>query len=372
MEGRPTYLEINLGALKKNLEKIRSIAKYAQVIAIVKANAYGLGAVPIAKVLEASCVDAFGVACASEGLQLREAGIKKPILILGGIYRGEIKDSLANDLTPVVGGFDQLKQLVIELKRLGRSANVHIKVDTGMGRLGFQINELVKLFDELEKSRGYIKVRGLMSHLACADQPENPYTEYQTKKFREVISLFEKAGYKKVIKHLANSAGIMFWQQTIFDAVRPGIFLYGARPDPYIKTGPKPLPVARFYTKIALIKTVPVGTAVSYGSTFVTKRKTRLGVCPVGYADGYLRGLSNRAEVLVNGKRTHVIGNICMDMTMVDLTDITDAKVGDEVILCGKQGNEEISVEELAKWLGTIPYEILCHIGARVPRIYVD
>lgn len=372
MEGRPTYLEINLGALKKNLEKIRFIAKGAKIIAIVKANAYGLGAVPISKVLEASSVDAFGVACASEGLQLRNAGIKKPILILGGIYRGEVKDSLANGLTPVVGGFDQLKQLVPELKKLGTSASVHIKVDTGMGRLGFQINELNKLFDELQKSPGYIEVSGLMSHLACADQPENPYTEHQTKRFREVISMFEKVGYKKIVKHMANSAGVMFWQQTIFDAVRPGIFLYGARPDPYIKTGPKPTPVARFYTKIALVKTVPEGTAVSYGSTFVTKRRTRLGVCPVGYADGYLRGLSNRAEVLVNGKRTHVIGNVCMDMTMIDLTDIPAAKVGDEVILCGKQGDEEISVEKLANWLGTIPYEILCHIGARVPRIYVD
>ncbi len=361
---RPTWVEIDLDALRFNARVIRSRACVRYMIAVVKADAYGHGAKEVSLALE-DLVDIFGVATIEEGIELREAGIKRPILILGSYYNGEQEALIEYRLTPVVGNWDALDSI------RNTGLDVHLKFDTGMTRIGFDLTDGEKLIEEIKGAN--IRVIGLMSHFANADLIDLRFTELQLKRFLTIKDMFAKSGIFPHFIHIANSAASLKLPGAHFNTIRPGISLYGYRPSEGFKTDKdiKLKRVMSWKSSIIQIRKVPRDTPISYGSTFVTKRASTIGVVCVGYADGLSRLLSNRIKFLVKKYWAPVVGNICMDLTMVDLTDIPDVRVGDEVILIGEDGDKKVTAEDHARLSGTISYEILCSVGKRVPRIYI-
>lgn len=369
MENANSILEIDLTALKKNLAVIKEkLALCTTVVAIVKADAYGHGAVPVAQKLETLGVNWFGVTSLSEAIQLREAGIKAHILLLGGFKPEETREVIAYELTPFVGDFDCLRQLSMWAKSHDKKLKLHLKVDTGMGRLGFLPQEAKKAL-EFILSCPFLEVEAIGSHFSTADE-DLGYALEQLERFKTFLSDLPKGLRNRPKRHMANSAAIFTLPQSHFEMVRPGISLYGLHPSLDFKRRVSlPLePVMSWKTHVAELKELPLNWGVSYGRTFVTKRRTRVAVLPVGYADGYLRSLSNKAHVLIKGKKAPVIGRITMDWTMVDVTDLNDVKKGDEVLLFGKG----LGAEELAAQAGTIPYEITCLAGKRAKRVVKD
>ncbi len=374
---RPTTAHIDLGALRHNLAQVRRLAGAREVIAIVKADAYGHGAVPVARALAAEGVTRFGVALVEEGRVLREAGVRGEILVLGGFVEDQAAEIVELGLTATIFHAGHAAALNEAARRAGRAAPVHAKIDTGMGRLGFAIDAAPDAVAALARC-AFLRLEGLMTHFADADLADPTYAREQVARFDAVAETVRRAGVRIPIRHAANSAAVMAasWRSAaggpLYDAVRPGLMLYGVHPGPAVGAGVDLRPVLSLTTRILLLKRVPPGMPISYGRTFVTRRDSLIAVLPIGYADGYPRALSNAGRVLVRGRAAPVVGRVCMDLTMVDVTDVPGAAEGDEAVVIGAQGAAAITAEDVAAGAGTIAYEILCGIGPRVPRRYLD
>ena len=360
-ELRGTFAEIDLGAFERNIDAIVArLPEGTRLIALLKANAYGHGAVELAKRCAADKVAMIGVALLEEGLELRRAGIAIPILVLGALNEVQVRLALENDITIGVPGPEPLAHIARVAR--DRDVNIHLKLDSGMGRMGCVESELPRVV-ELLRSSPRIKLEALYTHLANAGDAHDPFTEQQVARFETLVELLREAGIEAPRHHVANSAATMRGI-TPGDFARVGIALYGA--EPLDNDSLRLEPVMRWRTEIVRLKELPPGHAIGYGTTFHTKRASRIATLPVGYADGYRRALGNRAEVLVRGRRAPVVGRVSMDLTTIDVTDVPDVAVGDEVVLLG----EAIRVEELAAKLDTISYEVFCGVSARVPRVY--
>ena len=366
----PTYASVNLTALAHNLSCIRRyLSPGCEVMAIVKANAYGHGAVDITQALARQGIGRFAVASLDEGVTLRQAGISAPIVVLGALFEEQIADLIAHRLTPVVGDAQLLPALAKAARSHPTPYPIHLKVETGMGRLGFSPEELLSLLDD-PILQSPLLVEGMMTHLADADGADSAFTERQLAAFRAMLEQIRQRGLPLPLVHTANSAAIVRFPEAHFSLVRPGIMLYGYHTLPASFPAPDLQPVLSLRTTIAQLRTIPRGGTVSYNRTFVATRPTRIAVLPIGYADGYSRRLSNRGSVLIQGRRAPIVGLVCMDMIMVDVTDFAQLQVGEIATLIGQQGGESIGADEIADWIGTIPYEVLCGIGSRVPRLY--
>ena len=370
-ESSPTSASVDLTALAQNVAHVRRLAPHAEMLAVVKANAYGHGAVEITRALQQLAVHRFGVATVDEGIALRQAGIRDAIVVLGATLPAQFSDLAAHRLTPVLYRADLVQAFAAVVEPSAAPYPVHIKIETGMGRLGVLPHELPDLLSKPE-FRAPLRLEGLMTHLADADNQHVGHTEDQLARFQQVLHLVQEHGLAIPLIHVANSAGIIKFPTSQHSLVRPGIMLYGYHTLPNDSTNPELQPILTWKTTIAHMHTIAAGGGVSYNRTFIASRQTRVAVLPVGYADGYNRLLSNRGQVLIGGQRVPVIGRVCMDMTMVDVTDVRSANIGDEAILIGQQGSERITAADLAAWQQTIPYEILCAIGPRVPRRYLS
>lgn len=369
---RPTVAEIDLAALRHNLAQVTRFCRSGQrILAVVKADAYGHGAVHVSQALAAAGVEQFGVALLEEALELRQAGISHPILVFGGCYPGQEEQFLQHQLMPAVSDRQSLFRLDRFARQAGHAMKVHLKLDTGMGRAGFLPDEFLQLLPELSHLQG-LRFVGLMSHLACADEMQDEVTPGQLEKFSALLREVRSQGLVIPDIHIGNSAGLVGWDCPECTLVRPGIMLYGGMPGEKYRESLDLEPVMHLRTRIALLKRVPPGTGVSYGHRFHARRETLVAVLPIGYADGYNRLLTNRGQVLVGGQRAPVIGTVCMDWIMIDVTDIPQVDVGDPVTLLGAMGDQLISAEEWAEWVGSISYEVFCRIGQRVPRRYLE
>ncbi len=365
MSLQKVYAEISLGALSDNLEVVRTKAGSSRIAAVVKADAYGHGALKVAERLINSGAYALGVACTAEAIELREAGIRAPILVF--FDWDNINECFRYNLTPVVFDIHTAEQLSAEARRRGEQKKVHVKIDTGMGRTGFTMPGAVKAICAIA-GLGNIEIQGLMSHFADADLQDKDFAKFQLRQFRKAADELRAGPLQVEFLHMANSAATLTLPDAHMDMVRPGIMLYG-----YSCCSNQDLrPVMTIKSRIALIKKVPRGTSISYGRTFITERESTIATIPAGYADGYNRLLSNRGEVLINGCRAPVAGRVCMDTTMVDVTDVADVTYDSEVVLMGKQGDEAITADEIASRTGTIAYEVLTSVGKRVKRVYID
>lgn len=369
-KGRPTFCSINLEALRWNFRQVRKrVGPQVKILSIVKADAYGHGAAKIAKILAASGSDGFGVATLEEGIELREGGIRSPVLILAGFYPAQLEQLLLNKLTPVVCEMDGLRRLEVLARRRRVSLKFHLKIDTGMGRIGFLASEVDSWLPEISELKA-LKLEGVFSHFSHAENVGGGYSQNQLALFRRVIQRLRGAGYDPPLIHLANSAAVITLPSAYFTMVRPGLMLYGIHPCPEMAEKVSLKPVLSWRSRILQLKRLPKGSSISYGQTFVTQRESLIATLPVGYADGFHRLLSNRGAVLVRGERAPIVGRVCMDLTMIDVTDIRGVQQGDEVVLLGKQGADQISADEMARWAETISYEIFTSISARVPRIH--
>lgn len=374
-DSRPTVAEIDLAALRYNYCRIREAVKpECGVLAVVKADAYGHGFMDVALELEKLGVTAFGVAFLAEGIQLRKSGIDRPILILGGIYPGQEKKCVGFNLSTAVFDLEQAKALDAVAGRLYRKAKIHVKIDTGMGRLGVPFQTAAEFFAAL-KELNHIELEGILSHFASADELDDSgreYTNLQAERFAAAVESARRSGFEPRYQHIANSAAVFGLELPGCNLVRPGIALYGALPSADFAGKMDLKPVMSLKSRVAMLKWVEPGTSISYARRYTAGERTRVASVPVGYADGYRRSLTNRGEALVRGVRAPVIGTVCMDWIMLDVTDVPDVAVGDEVVLMGsdKEGRS-IRAEELAEWSQTIPYEFFCGISKRVPRVYV-
>jgi alanine racemase len=369
---RPTRAEVNLAHLRHNLRFVQRAAGGAAVWAVLKADGYGHGAKAVARTLERAGANGICVALLEEGIELREAGIQVPILITGGYYGRAWSELLRHDLTPVIHDPGQLEAIADEVKFSGAEPiNIHVKVDTGMARLGIAPKDVPAMAKALHRCPE-VKLQGLMTHFACADAAETESIEHQLDLFEEATRAFRAEGISPTLRHAANSAAVLKSPRSWLDVVRPGIALFGVQPSAGVC--PELRPVMRVRSEIVALRELPEGAPVGYGATFRTTRTSRIATVPVGYADGFCRALSNRGSLLVRGKRAPVVGAVSMDMTMLDVTEITDVRVGDECVVLGAQkgplGQDAISAEEIASTLGTIPWEVLTDISRRVPRFY--
>jgi alanine racemase len=374
-DSRPTFAEISLAALRQNFKTVRnSVSTKAGILAIVKADAYGHGFTDISRELEQCGVDAFGVAFLAEAIQLRKSGIDKPILLLGGLYPGQERKCVGFNVSTAVFSIEQLKALDHVAGKLFRKAHVHLKVDTGMGRLGVRFDEASAFLKEIRKCKN-IELEGIISHFASADELDESgqyFTRLQAERFAWVVDEAKRLKLSPRYIHIANSAGALIRDYQFCNLVRPGIALYGALPSGDFQGKLALKPVMSLKSRIAMLKTVEAGTTISYARRFTTAKKSLIASVPVGYADGYPRALTNKGQALVRGERATVSGTVCMDWIMLDVSHIEGVEVGDEVVLMGedKLGNV-IHAEEIATWAGTIPYEIFCGISKRVPRVYI-
>lgn len=375
---RPTIARIDLAALRHNMKLVRSrIPEQCGVLVPVKADAYGHGLLPVARVLESEGVDWLGVAIVEEGISLRNAGLQSKILVLGGLTDGSEPLAVETHLTPVVYRSASVRALNAIAARQGRTVNVHLKIDTGMNRLGVPVGHLDS-FLELIEGLEHINIDGVMTHLAEAEDPDGAFTEAQLASFQDAVRHVRRRGHCPHWLHTANSAAVMSRRGTddlnvdefSRALVRPGIALFGHAPAPGLD-GAWPLrPVMSLESGIAFIKKVPAGSEVSYGRTWRAQRETKLATLPVGYGDGYWRIFGNRAHALVRGQRVPVVGRVCMDLCLLDVTDVPHVGEGDRAVLLGSMGGEHVTASELAAIADTIPYEILCAVSPRVPRVY--
>ena len=374
---RPTWAEIDLNHLASNFNQIKKrVSPATRVMAVIKANAYGHGAVECARRLANEGADWFGVALPEEGIELRASGIVQPVLCLGGFWHGQAGMCIQHRLTPVVYRLDMIESLNQAASDAGIVADVHVKVDTGMGRLGIRFDQLSEFVAAIGQFRN-VRIDGLMSHLAAADDDScQPLTEDQVRRFEDAVVVFRDHGYRPTYLHLANSAGIFGHREAWGNMVRPGGVLYGLWRDvlPPSTSDPDLRPVMSLYSRISLLKWVPAGETIGYGCTFEASRKTLIATLPVGYHDGYMRGLSNRARVIVRGNYAPVVGRISMDLTLIDVTNVSGVALDDEVTLLGwDRHNRELKIpaEDLARISGTLSYEVTCGVAERVPRVYV-
>jgi len=370
-EFRSTIIEVNLDALVHNLHEIRKkVGAHCKIMAIVKANAYGHGAVSVATALTQAGADWLGVVSTEEGVELRQAGLLLPILVMGGTLEPEFETLLAYRLTPVVYNAELALLLEETAARAGKPMKIHVKVDTGMGRLGLPPEETAAFIQKISQ-RGQLTVEGLMTHFAEADLENQSFVREQIQKFHRVLKDLDDRGIKIPLSHLANSAALLNHSTSHFQMVRPGIALYGYAPGVGTSLSPNLKPCLRLTTRIVQVKRVPKGTGISYGRTFVTKRESLIACLPIGYADGYSRRLSNKGQVLIRQQRVPIVGRVCMDMTLVDVSKVPEVRLGDEAVLLGQQGNQAIRADEISGWAGTIPYEVLSILNPRIARTYV-
>lgn len=364
---------INLDTIRNNIINVRnSINKNTKLMVIVKADAYGHGAVAVSKALENGIVDAYGVAIIEEAIELRKAGITKPILILGFTPKEQYNLVISYDVMQTVYQYEMAKDFAKEAIRQGKTAKIHIKVDTGMSRLGFSDTyESIKIIKQIASLEG-IYIDGLFSHFAKADEADKESARLQIQRFKRFNDLLRDEGIHIPIRHISNSAGVIEFPEAEYDMVRCGIVTYGIYPSDEVNHSSLNLiPAMELKSHVVYIKEVEAGTGISYGSTYITNRKTKVATIPVGYADGYSRNMSNVGKVIIRGQYAPIIGRICMDYFMVDVTDIEGVSQGDVVTLLGKEGDSVISVETLAKWSHSFPYELVCTVGKRIPRVYL-
>jgi len=369
---KPTWIEININNFLYNLSSIKEyLGPFVKLMAIVKADAYGHGAIPIAKIAEKAGIDAFGVATIDEGIELRKAGIISPILVLScGVFLNQLDEIIEYNLTQNVFSLGMAKALSRKAKACGKKAKVHVKIETGMGRVGIKAEAADKFIESLLNLPG-LEVEGIYTHFATADAKDTSYCMWQFQRFTDLLSRLEARGIKFNLKHAANSAAMLNFKNTHLNMVRVGLALYGHYPSQFVKRSVHIKPLMSVKTKIGFLKEVPENTSISYGKSFITKRRSIIATLPIGYADGLSRLLSNQHTVLVKGIHCPIIGNICMDECMIDVTEVPDVSNGNEVVIMGKSGNNEITAEEIAEKIGTINYEILCQFRARAKRIYL-
>ncbi|MGQ9674764.1 MAG: alanine racemase [Chloroflexota bacterium] len=369
--GRPAWAEIDLDAIEHNVRQIRLlIGQHVELLAVVKANAYGHGAGPVAKAALEAGANRLGVAIVDEGVQLRRAGIKHPILVLGYIPPWQANEVVGQDLMATVNTWQTALALSARASALGREATVHVKVDTGLGRFGLLPHEVLKFVRGL-LTLPSLRLEGFWTHFATADEKDKEYTRRQLAVYHEALKSLSDAGISIPCRHVANSAATLEMPESHLDMVRCGIALYGLYPSVEVGHAVALQPAMSLKARLARVRELPVGSSVSYGRKFVADRPTLVGLVPFGYADGFDRGLSSVGSVIVRGRRAPVIGRVCMDQFVVNLQDVSGAAQDDEVVIIGRQGDEEITADEVALAAATINYEIVCGIGARVPRVYI-
>ncbi len=365
MQIRPTTVTVDLAAIRHNLGVIRELAPGLAVCAVVKADAYGHGLKPVGRTLANAGIDWLAVALIEEGRALRAEGIATPILVLGAALDGGFDELLESRLVPAIFRADHLESLARAAR--GRRTEMHLKLDTGMGRLGVPVSELPGFLDALGRHPNLV-LDGVLTHFANADLADREFNGRQLQLFQEALEMLRARGHAPRWHHIANSAAVISYPEAREGLLRPGLMTYGLKPLP---CSIDLRPAMRWTTRPVHLKSVPAGTRVSYGGRWVSSRTSRIATLPVGYADGYPRAMTGKAEVLVRGKRAPVVGTNCMDLCMIDVTDVPGVALEDEVVLMGTQGDEAITAYDLARWAGTIPYEIVCGVGPRVPRAYV-
>ncbi|MDY4028263.1 MAG: alanine racemase [Butyrivibrio crossotus] len=366
-----TYSIIHLDSIYTNIEEAKKrVGNDTKIMAIVKANAYGHGAVEVAGAIKDK-VYGFAVATVREALTLRESGVDNPILVLGYVCKAEYESVIRNNIIFAMLTKDMAKDISECAVRIGITAKCHIKINTGMNRIGFPVNE--EAIDDIAELTGYegLDCEGIFMHFATADSADKSYAKHQFELFMDVISKLEKRGIQFKIRHCANSAAIIDLPEYKLDMVREGIILYGLKPSDEVDASMKYYPALELKTHVIFVKELGVGESISYGRTFVTDRPMRIATVAIGYADGYPRSLSNKGYVLIHGKKAKVVGRVCMDQMMIDVTDIPDVNVEDVVTVVGKDGSEEITFEEVGELSGRFNYEFVCDISERVERKYV-
>ena len=377
---RATRAEINLKAFKHNLQNLKTVlGSKTDIMAVIKADAYGHGALPCAKAAIESGVGYLGAGVIEEGIELRKNGIRGPILILGGIFPDEVADLVHHNLSTMLYTSHLVEALSKEGEKQGKTINIHIKVDTGMNRLGVLPENLSALTEKI-CSLPNLKIEALSTHFSSADDENLSITNQQIELFKKALNKLKNAGIIPPLTHLANTSALFRFPESHSKMVRPGLILYGALPSPILNPVVQNFcqnenlenfePVMQWKSRIILLKSVQKGQALSYSRKYFTQKDSHIATLPIGYADGLPRRLSNNMEVLVKGRRVPQVGTICMDMILIDVSEVPDVQIGEEVVIFGKQGEEVIQVEELAQKADTIPYEILCNIGKRVPRTY--
>jgi alanine racemase len=368
--GRPTVAEIDLAALRANYRALKRFANGAELMVIVKADAYGHGAIEAARALAPDGCRHFGVATVEEARELRKASVRERIYVMGGFFPDQAPEVVALELTPFAfdaASVDALDRAAAAQDR--SNFKVHLKIDSGASRLGIRPEELEAAITALKRARS-IDLEGVCTLLANAGDPSSPVNGQQLRVFASAVERLRAEGLRAPVLHVANSAALVLRPDSHFNLLRPGLAIYGLPPVPAVREAVELRPVMTFKTRVLQLKLVPAGTGISYGHTFTTSRPSVIGVLPVGYADGYRRGLQHGGEVMIRGRRAPVVGAVCMDLTMVDLTEVPGAAPGDEVILWGGSGDAIISVNDIARLVQTISYEMLCTVGKRVPRIY--
>jgi alanine racemase len=366
---RPTLVEVNLERLSENFRAIQEHVSPAKVMAVLKANAYGHGLVEVARWMETLGVDYLGVAVVEEGILLREQGVKAPILVLGGILGNQVPHFLKHDLTITASSIEKLYQVDEVAEQMGTTAKVHLKIDTGMERIGVHYYSAEQFIETSLKCRN-IRVEGIFSHFANADRSDLAHSRLQLERFAEVLSFYDRRGMPPPIRHIANSPAILHLPDSYLDMVRPGILLYGVYPTGH---GPRHVtvrPALSWKSHVVFFKVIQPGHPVGYGSTWQSDHMVRAVTVPVGYGDGYFRDMSGKAQVIIRGRKYPVVGLISMDQIVVNI-EWDSAYNDDEVILIGEKDDLAITVQDLAEWAGTIPYEILTNINTRVPRVYL-
>ncbi len=369
----PTWIEVNLDAIAQNVRNIKKlIGEKTELMAVVKGNAYGHDVLEVIPVVLNSGATRLAVARLEEGIFLRKAGITVPILVLGLTLKQQAELVVSYNITPTVCEFEMAEKLSELAVKINRMVKIHLKVDTGMGRIGILPHDSLRFIKRIRALKN-VEIEGIFTHFSIADEKDKTYTEKQFRKFMEVLTVLEKEGIRIPVKHVGNSATLLDLPHMWLDLVRPGISIYGLYPSTEVQKTVKLIPAQTFKTRIVFLKELPEGECISYGCTYTTSRKrTKVASLPVGYADGYNRLLSNQGEVLVRGRRFPIIGRVCMDQTMIDVTNLPRVEIGDEVVLWGRQGQEEITVEEIADKIKTINYEVV-HMPdkKRVAKLFI-
>lgn len=368
---RPVWAEIDLKNIGINIQAIREwVGPNVQIMAVVKAEAYGHGALRVAKAARDAGASWFGVSMPEEGIALRKAGFCEPILIFGPLQAEQAGPVVHHDLTPTLCSIEAATALSKEAAAQGRRVSAHVKIDTGMGRVGVHYTEARSYIEAVQSLPG-LEIQGIYSHFATADETDLSYARQQLGRFQETLKTLEDAGIRIPIRHIANSAGVINLPEAHFDLVRPGIIIYGLAPSDALSDTPLHLqPAFSLKTRVTQVKRVPKGTGVSYGQLYHSSKETTIATIPIGYADGWSRLLTGKAQALIHGKRFPIVGRICMDQCMVDVGD-EQVNTGELVTLIGRQKEQEITVDEVAGLLGTINYEVVCMISDRVPRVYL-
>ncbi|GAB6139054.1 alanine racemase [Halanaerobaculum tunisiense] len=370
-EIRPAWTEIDLDNIGHNVSEFKKkLPEETLLTSVVKADGYGHGAIEVAKTALQSGADRLAVAILDEAIKLKKAGFEVPILVLGWTPQEAAEQVVKHNIITTVYNYENVSNLAKKAVELNKKVKVHVKVDTGMGRIGLQPDEAINFISKIKELPNLI-IEGIYTHFSVADEEDKTYTYQQLNKFKKVISDLKKKGIEIPIKHCANSAAFLDIPETYFDMVRTGIITYGLWPSDEVNKELDLKPGLRLKARVAHVKEVPPGTDISYGRTYTTKKNTKIATVPLGYDDGYCRLLSSNSYVLVNGEKAPVIGNICMDQFMIDVSEVGAVKVGDEVVLIGKSGNEEITATELANRIGTINYEVVCMVSKRIPRVYI-